>query len=186
MAECCVNFKRVYGKQEYSYTYGELNKEDLKAIVEHTLNMEQKKKLKQAMTEVSEEKMKLSQKATTNPLCEAIKFHMKRCGVTSDMLADRSGLGIATITKLRNGGKVKLETILAFSVALELERSFVNDIMQKAHISFDSSNPIHNLYMTILELMPDANVFQINEFLREEGFTPWTQERDLRRKKEAI
>ena len=180
MAECCINFKRVYGKQEYSYTYGELNKEDLKAIVEHTLNIEQKKKLKQAMTEVSEEKMKLSQKATTNPLGEAIKFHMKRCGVTSDMLADRSGLGIATITKLRNGGKVKLETILAFSVALELEHSFMNDIMQKANVQFDARNPIHNMYLTILELMPEANVFQINDFLRNEGLSPWTQEREFK------
>jgi hypothetical protein len=111
---------------------------------------------------------------------------MKRCGVNSDMLADRSGLGIATITKLRNGGKVKLETILAFSVALELEHSFVNDIMQKANVQFDARNPIHNMYLTILELMPDANVFQINEFLKEEGFTPWTQERELRQVKDAI
>jgi len=25
--------------------------------------------------------------------------------------------------------------------------------------------------------MPNANVFQINAFLKEEGYTPWTQDR---------
>ena len=186
MSECCISFKQIYGKQEYSYTYGELNKEDLRIIVEHTLDSEQKKKLRLAMDERKSEGQKLGNKATTNPLGEAIKFHMKRCKVTSDILADRSGLGIATITKLRNGKKVKLETILAFSVALELEKTFMLDLVQKANLSFDAGNPAHNMYLTILELLPDANVFQINEFLKEEGFTPWTQERELKQEKAVV
>jgi len=111
---------------------------------------------------------------------------MKRCGVTEDVLADRSGLGISTITKLRGGKKVKLETILAFSVALELERPFLIDLMNKANVQFDAGNPVHNMYITILELLPDANVFQINEFLKEEGFTPWTQERDIKQSKLVV
>ena len=186
MSECCISFKQIYGKQEYSYTYGELNKEDLRIIVEHTLDSEQKKKLRLAMDERKSEGQKLGNKATTNPLGEAVKFHMKRCGVTSDILSDRSGLGIATITKLRNGKKVKLETILAFSVALELEKTFMLDLIQKANLSFNAGNPAHNMYLTILELLPNANVFQINEFLKEEGFTPWTQERDKANTKEAV
>ena len=186
MSECCISFKQIYGKQEYSYTYGELNKEDLRIIVEHTLDSEQKKKLRRAMDERKSEGQKLGNKATTNPLGEAVKFHMKRCKVTSDILADRSGLGIATITKLRNGKKVKLETILAFSVALELEKTFILDLVQKANLSFDAGNPAHNMYLTILELLPDANVFQINEFLKEEGFTPWTQERELKQEKAVL
>ena len=186
MSECCISFKQIYGKQQYSYTYGELNKEDLSLIVEHTLDNEQKKRLRLAMAERKNEGQKLGDTATTNPLGEAIKFHMKRCGVTSDILADRSGLGIATITKLRNGKKVKIETILAFSVALELEKTFMLDLIQKANLCFDASNPAHNMYLTILELLPDANVFQINEFLKEEGFTPWTQERGLKQEKTAV
>ena len=186
MSECCISFKQIYGKQEYSYTYGELNKEDLSLIVEHTLDNEQKKRLRLAMAERKTEGQKLGNTATINPLGEAVKFHMKRCGVTSDILADRSGLGIATITKLRNGKKVKLETILAFSVALELEKTFMLDLVQKANLSFDAGNPAHSMYLTILELLPDANVFQINEFLKEEGFTPWTQERELKQGKKAV
>lgn len=138
------------------------------------------------MDERKSEAQKLGKKATTNPFGETIKFHMKRCRVTSDILADRSGLGIATITKLRNGKKVKLETILAFSVALELEKTFMLDLIQKANLSFDARNPAHNMYLTILELLPNANVFQINEFLKEEGFTPWTQERDKTNTKEVV
>ena len=186
MAECCISFKQIYGKQDYSYTYGELNKEDLRHIVEHTLDNEQKKRLRLAMDERKSEAQKLGNKATTNPLGEAVKFHMKRCSVTSDILADRSGLGIATITKLRNGKKVKLETILAFSVALELEKTFMLDLIQKANLSFDAGNPAHNMYLIILELLPNANVFQINEFLKEEGFTPWTQEREQWKHKKIV
>ena len=53
--------------------------------------------------------------------------------------------------------------------------------MQKAKVEFDMSNPAHRLYVTIFELMPKANVFQINDLLKAEGFTPWT--RDCEEKK---
>ena len=43
------------------------------------------------------------------------------------------------------------------------------------------SNPAHRLYVTIFELMEKPNVFQINELLKAEGFTPWT--RDCEEKK---
>ena len=69
---------------------------------------------------------------------------------------------------------------------LELEKTFMLDLVQKANLNFDARNPAHNMYLTILELLPDANVFQINEFLKEEGFTPWTQERELKQEKTAI
>ena len=186
MSECCISFKRVYGKQEYSYTYGELNKEDLSLIVEHTLDNEQKIKLREALNEHSKEDTKLQSNTGTNPFAEAVKFHMKRCKVTVDTLAERSGLGLTTIGRMRKGGKFKIETILAFSVALELEMPFIVDLMQKAGVQFDPHNSIHNMYLTILDLLPNANVFQINQFLREEGFTPWTQERETRDSAEAV
>lgn len=186
MAECCISFKRIYGKQEYSYIYGELNKEDLSLVVEHTLDNEQKKKLREALNEHSKENIKLQSTSGSNPFAEAVKFHMTRCKVTVEALAERSGLGLTTIGRMRKGGKFKIETILAFSVALELEMPFIVDLMQKAGVQFDPHNAVHNMYLTILDLMPDANVFQINEFLREEGFTPWTQERETRQAVEAI
>ena len=49
MSECCVKFSRIYEQKEYSYTYGELNIEDLWAIVKHTLDEVQKEALKQAV-----------------------------------------------------------------------------------------------------------------------------------------
>ena len=186
MAECCLSFKRIYGKQEYSYTYGELNKEDLSLIVEHTLDNEQKKKLRKALKEHSKEDIKLQSNSGSNPFAEAVKFHMKRCKVTVETLAERSGLGLTTIGRMRKGGKFKIETILAFSVALELEMPFIVDLMQKAGVQFDPHNPVHNMYLTILDLLPDANVFQINAFLKEEGFTPWTQEREQKQYEEVI
>lgn len=89
--------------------------------------------------------------------------YMKRCNITSEELMERSGLGSTTITKLRTGkGRPKLETILAFCVALNLEEYFRTDLMNKAGVRFDNNNPAHLVYLTILELMPDANVFQIH------------------------
>lgn len=111
---------------------------------------------------------------------------MKRCKVTVETLAERSGLGLTTIGRMRKGGKFKIETILAFSVALELEMPFIVDLMQKAGVQFNPHNPVHNMYLTILDLLPDANVFQINAFLKEEGFTPWTQEREQKQYEEVI
>jgi hypothetical protein len=87
---------------------------------------------------------------------------------------------------MRKGGKFKIETILAFSVALELEMPFIVDLMQKAGVQFDPHNAVHNMYLTILDLLPNANVFQINAFLKEEGFTPWTQEREQNQCEAAV
>ena len=107
---------------------------------------------------------------------------MERCGVTSDQVADRSIMGVNTVNKMRSGKKVKLETVLAFCVALELEESFRIDLMQKAKVDYDMSNPAHRLYVTIFELMEKPNVFQINELLKAEGFTPWTRDREEKKR----
>lgn len=174
MSECCIDFKKVYGKLTYSYTFGELNKEELAIIENYVLDEHQKSKLKARLTEIADTKDKLDH----SPLGEAVVYHMKRCHITSEQLMERSGLGSTTITKLRSGKcHPKLETILAFCVALNLEDVFRSDLMNKAGVRFNNNNPAHLVYMTILELMPNANVFQINAFLKEEGYTPWTQDR---------
>lgn len=77
-----------------------------------------------------------------------------------------------TINKMRSDKKVKLETVLAFCVAL----------MQKANVGFDTNIAAHRMYLMIFALLPKANVFQINQMLREEGLTPWTQEREQKKR----
>ena len=77
---------------------------------------------------------------------------------------------------------MKLETLLAFCVALELEESFRIDLMHKANVEYDMSNPAHWLYVTIFELIEKPNVFQIDELLKAEGFTPWTREREEKKR----
>lgn len=76
------------------------------------------------MYEITDENEKLGNMPTTNPFGQSVIFHMERCGLTTDLLADRSGMGVNTINKMRSGKKVKLETVLAFCVALELEETF--------------------------------------------------------------
>ena len=183
MAECCLDFKRVYAEFDYNYTYGELHKDDLTEITaeNRSFSDEQRKKIRMAMYEITEENDKLTVPSDVNEFGKAVRFHMERCGLTSDQVADRSGMGVNTVNKMRSGKKVKLETVLAFCVALELEESFRIDLMQKAKVDYDMSNPAHRLYVTIFELMEKPNVFQINELLKAEGFTPWT--RDCEEKK---
>lgn len=178
MAECCLDFKRIYAEFDYRYTYGELHKDDLTEITaeNRSFSDEQLRKIHIAMYEITEENDKLTATSAVNEFGRAVQFHMERCSVTSDQVADRSGMGVNTVNKMRSGKKVKIETVLAFSVALELEESFRIDLMQKAKVEFDMSNPAHRLYVTIFELMPKANVFQINELMKAEGFTPWTRE----------
>ena len=183
MAECCLDFKRIYAEFDYSYTYGELHKDDLTEITaeNRSFSDEQRKKIRMAMYEITEENDKLTVPSDVNEFGKAVRFHMERCGLTSDLVADRSGMGVNTVNKMRSGKKVNLETVLAFCVALELEESFRIDLMQKAKVDYDMSNPAHRLYVTIFELMEKPNVFQINELLKAEGFTPWT--RDCEEKK---
>ena len=184
IAECCLDFKRVYGEYEYGYTYGELHKDELTPITPENrcLTPEQIKKLHIAMYEITDENEKLGNMPTTNPFGQAVIFHMERCGLTTDQLADRSGMGVNTINKMRSGKKVKLETVLAFCVALELEETFRVDLMQKANVGFDTNIAAHRMYLMIFALLPKANVFQINQMLREEGLTPWTQEREQKKR----
>lgn len=184
MAECCLDFKRIYAEFDYSYTYGELHKDDLTEITaeNRSFSDEQRKKIRMAMYEITEENDKLTAPSEVNEFGKAVRFHMERCGLTSDQVADRSGMGVNTVNKMRSGKKVKLETVLAFCVALELEESFRIDLMQKAKIEYDMSNPAHRLYVTIFELMEKPNVFQINELLKAEGFTPWTRDCEERKR----
>ena len=108
---------------------------------------------------------------------------MARCNVTEDIVADRSGLGVDTVSKMRQGETVKLETVLAFCVALELEEAFRYDLMKKADVRFDMRKKAHKVYLTIFDILPDANVFQINQFLKNENLTTWTKECECKKRR---
>lgn len=60
MAECCLDFKRVYAEFDYSYTYGELHKEALTPINDENrvLTDEQRKKIRLALYELSDDSNK--------------------------------------------------------------------------------------------------------------------------------
>lgn len=177
MSECCLDFKRTYEDPDYEYTFGELHKDDLAPIESREANDAQIRMVMAAFNETEEENVRLHKIPTVNPFGQAVQFHMERCGVTEDDVADRSGLGVNTVSNMRSGKKVKLETVLAFCVALELEETFCSDLMQKADVKFDSKNKSHRFYQTILKLCPDANVFQYNQMCEAAGINPWTKER---------
>ena len=85
MAECCLDFKRVYAEFDYSYTYGELHKDDLTEITaeNRSFSDEQRKKIRMAMYEITEENDKLTVPSDVNEFGKAVRFHMERCWTTS-------------------------------------------------------------------------------------------------------
>ena len=177
MSECCLDFKRTYDDPDYDYTFGELHKDDLAPIESREADEAQMRMLSAAFAELEEENLKLNNTPTVNQFGQAVQFHMERCGVTEDDVADRSGLGVNTVSNMRCGKKVKLETVLAFCVALELEEAFRTDLMDKADVEFSSKNKNHRFYQTMMKLCPDANVFQYNQMCEAAGIKPWTKER---------
>ena len=134
MSECCLDFKRDYENPDYEYTFGELHKDDLAPIEKRELSEAELKRVLTVFNEVEDDNMKLCKTPTINAFAQAVQFHMERCGVTEDDVADRSGLGINTISNMRSGKKVRLESVLAFCVALELEEAFRTDLMEKADV----------------------------------------------------
>lgn len=177
MAECCLNFKRTYEDPDYEYTFGELHKDDLAPIESREADDAQIRMVMAAFAETEEENVKLHKTPTVSPFGRAIQFHMERCSVTADDVADRSGLGVNTVSNMRSGKKVRLESVLAFCVALELEEAFRTDLMQKADVKFNPKLKAHRFYQTILKLCPDANVFQYNQMCEMANIKPWTKER---------
>ena len=129
MSECCLDFKRIYDAPDYDYQFGELHKDELAPIESREADEAELKRVMEAFAELEEENVKLNNTPTVSPFGQAVQFHMERCGVTEDDIADRSGLGVNTILNMRRGKKVKLETVLAFCVALELEEAFRDGLM---------------------------------------------------------
>lgn len=177
MSECCLDFKRIYDDPDYDYQFGELHKDELAPIESREADEAELKRVMAAFAELEEENVKLNNTPTVSPFGQAVQFHMERCGVTEDDIADRSGLGVNTISNMRCGKKVKLETVLAFCVALELEEAFRDDLMKKANVDFDMTLKTHRFYKTILDLCPEANVFQYNQMCEAADIKPWTKER---------
>lgn len=177
MSECCLDFKRIYDDPDYEYTFGELHKDDLPPIEKREADEAALRRVKELFAEEEAENSRLKNTPTVSPFGQAVIFHMKRCGVTEDDVADRSGLGVNTISNMRAGKKVKLETVLAFCVALDLEEAFREDLRKKAGVDFDMNNKAHRFYMTILNLCPKFNVFQYNQLCEDNGIKPWTKER---------
>ena len=83
---------------------------------------------------------------------------------------------------MRSGKRVRLESVLAFCVALELEEAFRSDLMEKADVKFSAKSKAHRFYQTMLKLCPDANVFQYNQMCEAAGVRPWTKERQQQKR----
>ena len=178
MAECCIPFKRIYSDRSYSYTVGELNKDETGYFCQYELEAETRRTLDKVHEQWLLQKYYLDNDGKNMSVGETIRYHMSRLNMTVENLAERTGLGIRTIIGLRgnSGHAPKLETILAVVVGLGLEDMFCMDLLEKANLTHMTKSETYQLYRLMISVKPDISVYQINEYLTHIGKKPWTKD----------
>lgn len=178
MSECCIPFKRIYSNRSYTYTVGELNKDDTDFFCQYELEAETRKKLDKAREDYLLKKYYLDNDGKNMSVGDTIRYHMTRLDMTVESLSERTGLGIRTIIGLRNNSchAPKLETILAMVVGLGLEDMFCMDLLEKANLTHLTKSETYQLYRLMVSVKPDISVYQINEYLMHIGKKPWTKD----------
>lgn len=69
---------------------------------------------------------------------KTVNYHIKRKGLTAEVLSERSNISEQTISELRNktDKPVKIETLLKLFIGLNLNKEYCYDLMDKAGITF--------------------------------------------------
>lgn len=182
MAECCLPFRRVYGKENYRYTFGELNKEQQARFYEMAFSAEQLKALEAnrdeyllslLTVEYEENGVKQTRKMTGG---ETVKFLMKRSGMTEDAVAEAADCSVETLTALRSKKKYtpRLGTMLAFFTALNLEEVYRNELLIMTKLISEIDSEEYKTYLWFKNTVPGFNVYQVNDYLRSIGKSTWT------------
>lgn len=182
MDECCLPFRRVYGKQNLKYTFGELNKEQQVRFYERVFTAEQLKALEESRDEYLLSLLNVEYKENGETKIrkmtrgETIKFLMKRAKMTEEEVAEAADFSVETLTALRSKKEYtpRIGTMLALFTALDLEEVYRNEllIMTKNITNLDSYE--YKTYLWFKNVVPGFTVYQVNDYLRNSGKTTWT------------
>ncbi len=196
MAECCLPFRRVYGKQNLKYTFGELNKEQQVRFFERVFDneafnrMEEKRRemLRNSLYIEEVKKGKTRRRKMTRG--EAVVFLMKQAHMTEEDVAEAAECSIDALTDLRSDKEYtpRMGTMLAFFTALELDDVYRDELLIMTGLINDINKEMYQLYRIMRDTNPDGfTVYQANQYLRDIGKTPWTSGyRPKKIKKNAI
>ena len=177
MAECCIPFKRIYSDRSYSYTVGELNKDETGYFCQYELEAETKKNLDKTREMWLLGKHYLDNDGRNMSAGETVRYHMKRLNITEERLSEVTGLTVRTITALRTKENYcpKIETVLAFMVGVGLEEVFRNDLIEKFNLSHQTKSETFMLYQIMTATKPNISVHEINQYLASIGKKTWTR-----------
>ncbi len=177
MSECCIPFRRIYSDRSYSYTVGELNKDEDNIFVQYELVAEELKELNRMREVWMRGKHFLDTDGRNMSAGETVQYHMKRLKITEERLAEKTGLTVRTITALRTKENYcpKLETVLAFMIGVELEEVYRNDLIEKFNLSNQMKGETYMLYQMAMATIPSISVHKINQFFASIGRKTWTK-----------
>lgn len=107
----------------------------------------------------------------TGSLGDTLVSHMKRNKITVELLAEKSGVGIKTIQRLRNeeGYSTSIQNIIAVCIGLQLPPMLSFDLLTKAGFSLRNTDE-HNLYYLIITTCYTCSIYECNELLKSNGF----------------
>ncbi len=177
MFECCIPFRRIYSDRSYSYTVGELNKDEDNIFVQYELVAEELKELNRMREVWMRGKHFLDTDGRNMSAGETVQYHMKRLKITEERLAEKTGLTVRTITALRTKENYcpKIETVLAFMVGVGLEEVFRDDLIEKFNLSHQMKSETFMLYQIMTATKPNISVHEINQYLASIGKKAWTK-----------
>lgn len=196
MDECCLPFRRVYGKQNLKYTFGELNKEQQVRFYERVFSSEAFNKMEEKRKEILlnslyiEENRNGKVRRRKMTRGEAVIFLMQQADMTEEEVAEAAECSIDALTDLRSDKEYtpRMGTMLAFFTALELDDVYRDELLIMTGLINDINKEMYQLYQIMRDTNPDGfSVYQANQYLRDIGKTPWTSGyRPKKIKKNAI
>lgn len=196
MSECCLPFKRVYGKQNLKYTFGELNREQQVRFFERVFDNEAFNRMEEKRKEMLRNSLYIEEvrngKTRRRKMTrgEAVVFLMQQAHMTEEDVAEAAECSIDALTDLRSDKEYtpRMGTMLAFFTALELDDVYRDELLIMTGLINDINKETYQLYRIMRDTNPDGfTVYQANQYLRDIGKTPWTSGyRPKKIKKNAI
>lgn len=101
---------------------------------------------------------------------KTLAYHIKRRGLTNEILEERSGLSSRIISDYRNNEELKKElpTVMALCIGLNLHQFYAEDLIVKAGHQWKKTQE-HMIYRWLLASHSDENLYQWNKRLEDAG-----------------
>ena len=97
---------------------------------------------------------------------KTVDYHIKRKGLTAEILSERSKISTQTISELRNktDKPVKIDTLLKLFIGLNLNKEYCYDLMRKAGIDFPRTME-GRFFRWLVDEQTDENIERWQQYL---------------------